>query len=90
MKDEQINKKSASRKSIIGGVASINDLRDAEYKGTDLTPQQRLALKNFDRYRIAVLNKQRSETAFHKAYHQLQVQANLAPYDEFLKEEYFL
>lgn len=75
---------------MIGGVESINDLRDVEYKGLELTPQQRLALKNFDRYRISVLNQQRSEAAFHKAYLKLQVQANLSPYVEFLKEDYFL
>lgn len=78
------------RKSLINGVVSINDLRDLEYKGIELTPQQRLALKNFDRYRINELNKQTSEKHFHKRYLQLQVMANLTPYDEFLKEAYFI
>jgi len=90
MGDEQLNKNTTSRKSIIGGVESINDLKDIEYKGEELTPQQRLALKNFDRYRISVLNNQPSEVNFHRAYLKLQVQANLSPYVEFLKEDYFL
>jgi hypothetical protein len=90
MENKSINKKEVFRKTLIGGTASINDLRDVEYKGEELSPQERLALKNFDRYRIDVLNSQKSEKAFHKAYTKLQVLANLSPYDEFLKEEYFL
>jgi hypothetical protein len=90
MENKSINKKEVFRKTLIGGTASINDLRDVEYKGGELSPQERLALKNFDRYRIVVLNKQKSEKEFHKAYTKLQVLANLSPYDEFLKEEYFL
>lgn len=79
-----------SRKSLINGVESINDLRDLEYKGINLTTQQRNALKNFDRYRINELNSQKSEKQFHKKYMQLQVMANLTPYQEFLKEEYYI
>lgn len=90
MKDEQLNKQSTYRKTLIGGTASINDLRDVEYKGEELSPQERLALKNFDRYRIFTLNKQRSEREFHQAYTKMQVMANLTPYVEFLKEDYFI
>ncbi|MCB0402999.1 MAG: hypothetical protein KDD41_13005 [Flavobacteriales bacterium] len=68
---------------------SINDLRDKEFGELDLTPNERLALKNFDRFRITELNKQQSESAFHAKYLQLQVMANLTPYEEFLKEDYF-
>ena len=88
MKDHVFNNK--VRKSLINGVESINDLRDLEYKGVELTPQQWLALKNFDRYRINQLNSQSSEQKFHKKYLQLQVMANLTPYEEFLKEEYYI
>lgn len=70
-------------------VESINDLRDLEYNGVGLSPQQRLAVKNYDRYRISVLNSQVNEEDFHKAYMKLQVLANLSPYQEFLKEEYY-
>lgn len=90
MKNESINKKEIFRKTLIGGTVSINDLRDVEYKGEELSPQERLALKNFDRYRISVLNRQKSEKEFHQAYTKLQVLANLSPYVEFLKEDYFL
>tara|TARA_R110001592_G_scaffold61993_5_gene189430 strand:- start:1336 stop:1608 length:273 start_codon:yes stop_codon:yes gene_type:complete len=90
MENESTNKKEVFRKTLIGGSASINDLRDVEYKGEELSPQERLALKNFDRYRIDVLNSQKSEKEFHQAYTKLQVLANLSPYVEFLKEDYFL
>lgn len=89
MKDNIIHNNSC-RKSLINGVESINDLRDLEYNGVELSPQQRLALKNFDRYRINQLNSQKSEQKFHQKYLQLQVMANLSPYQEFLKEEYYL
>ncbi|MCB9360699.1 MAG: hypothetical protein H6587_03600 [Flavobacteriales bacterium] len=90
MKHESINKKLSFRKTLIGGTLSINDLRDIEFKGEELSPQERLALKNFDRHRIFVLNNQKNEKEFHVAYTKLQVLANLSPYDEFLKEEYFI
>jgi hypothetical protein len=76
--------------SNIKNFTSINDLRDLEYNSIDLTPNQRLAIKNYDRYRITELNKQSSENKFHNKYMQLQVMANLSPYEEFLKEDYFL
>ncbi|MCO6500788.1 MAG: hypothetical protein J5I47_10475 [Vicingus serpentipes] len=76
--------------SFIKSFISINDLRELEYKDLDLKPNERLALKNFDRYRIVELNKQKTEEQFHNKYMQLQVMANLSPFEEFLKEEYFL
>lgn len=71
-------------------IISINDLRDFDYSGQPLSHQQRLALKNFERYRIHELNQQLSEEDFHKKYAQIQVMANLHPFIEFLKEEYFV
>jgi len=71
-------------------VITINHLRDSDFNGRPLSHQQRLALKNFDRYRNHELNQQLSETDFHKRYTQIQVMANLSPFKEFLKEEYFV
>lgn len=90
MKKESLNNKVTYRKNLIGGTLSINDLRDIEFKGEELSPQERLALKNFDRHRIFVLNSQKTEKDFHAAYTKLQVLANLSPFNEFLKEEYFI
>ena len=69
--------------------SSINDLRERDYKDYELSPNERLAIKNYDRYRINELNNQISEAKFHNKYMQLQVMANLTPYEEFLKEDYF-
>ena len=71
-------------------IITINDLRESDFTGRPLSHQQRLALKNFDRYRIHELNQQLSEAAFHKRYTQIQVMANLSPFKEFLKEKYFV
>ena len=78
------------KKPGIKDFSSINDLREKDYKNVALLPNERLAIKNFDRYRIAELNKQTSENKFHNKYMQLQVMANLSPFEEFLKEDYFV
>jgi hypothetical protein len=75
-------------KKTTGLVTSINDLRDKEFSGIKLTADERLALSNFDRYRISVLNAQSDETKFHYQYRQLQVIANLSDWQEFLKNDF--
>jgi hypothetical protein len=79
----------SSKKSNLKDFFSINDLREKDYQDLDLLPNERLALKNYDRYRITELNNQVSEDKFHNKYMQLQVMANLTPFEEFLKEDYF-
>jgi hypothetical protein len=76
-------------KSNLKDFFSINDLREKDYQDITLLPNERLAIKNYDRYRITELNKQISEGQFHNKYMQLQVMANLSPFEEFLKEDYF-
>jgi hypothetical protein len=78
-----------SGKSNLKDFFSINDLREKDYQNVTLLPNERLAIKNFDRYRITELNKQVSENQFHNKYMQLQVMANLSPFEEFLKEDYY-
>ena len=77
-----LNKKST------GLVVSINDLRDKEFSGIKLSAEERLALANFDRYRINVLNAEHNESQFHYKYRQLQVIANLSDWQEFIKENF--
>jgi hypothetical protein len=84
------NNKLKHEKLIVKTYLTINDLREKDYTNKELSPNERLALKNFDRYRIAELNKQVNENNFNAKYLQLQVMANLSPYSEFLKESYFL
>ncbi len=75
-------------KQQTGLVVSINDLRDREFSGQKLSSEERLALANYDRYRIEVLNSQTDEEQFHYHYRQLQVVANLGDWKEFLKDEF--
>jgi len=69
-------------------VESINDLRDKEFSGIKLSPEERFALSNYDRYRIAVLNSQTDKEKFHYKYRQLQVIANLSDWREFIGREF--
>ena len=90
MSNDIRNSKTNTGKSTIKDFFSVNDLREKDYQEINLLPNERLAIKNFDRYRICELNKQKTEECFNNKYMQLQVMANLTPYQEFLKEEYFL
>ena len=76
-------------KKDIGGIPSINDLRESEFNEEPLTQKEKQALINFDSYRINELNAQADDMAFHKRYRELQVLANMYDYEEFLKEKYF-
>lgn len=82
MKTEFLN--ALLSKKQTGLVTSINDLRDKEFSGNKLSAEEKLALSNFDRYRIHVLNSQSDEEKFHYHYRQLQVIANLSDWREFL------
>lgn len=76
-------------KSDIGGTISINDLRDREFNGEPLSMEEKAALANFDRYRIDILNAQKTDMDFHENYRQLQVMANLADWKDFLDMKQF-
>jgi hypothetical protein len=67
---------------------TISDLKDLESNKKDLTPQQHLAVKNFDRYRFKSLSGIKNEDRFHQEYQRLQSMANLTSFEEFLKEKY--
>lgn len=71
-------------KAEIGGTVSINDLRDREFNGESLSSEETVALANFDRYRIDILNAQTTDMLFHENYRQLQVMANLADWKDFM------
>jgi hypothetical protein len=76
------------KKKTEGLESSINDLRDKEFSGGKLTQEERLAISNFDRYRISVLNAEEDEEVFHHKYRQIQVIANLSDWHEFLRPEF--
>lgn len=64
---------------------SINDLRDKYFSGTTLTKEEKLALVNYDGYRIKYLNESVDEDQFQERYLEMQAKANLTNYTEFLK-----
>lgn len=80
--------KSFYRQAFIEGNVSINDLRDKQDGGVQLTSEELTAIRNFEHYQITVLTKEMSDDEFSKKYQQLQVLANLGSYEEFLKEKY--
>ena len=55
-------------KKSIGGEVSINDLRDKEFSGTFLSEEEKTALKNYDKYRINLMNAQADDDSFNKTY----------------------
>lgn len=67
---------------------TINDLKEIEYEDSTINPQQRLAIRNFDRYRYKILTSVKSENEFHEEFQRLQVLANLSNYEEFLKDDF--
>ncbi len=90
MKSETKFLKDFFTKKAIGGEISVNDLHEKEFSGVKLSAEEKQAIKNYDNYRIKLLNSQEDEEAFHKIYRQLQVVANLGDWKEFLKAEYQL
>lgn len=75
-------------KSAQGLPESINDLKESEFSGNGLSEDRQRAMKNFDLWRVSVLNKTTSEEEFHKKFTEIQALANLSDWREFLKEEY--
>jgi hypothetical protein len=67
---------------------SVNDLRDKYFSGQTLTKEEKLAMMNYDQFRINYLNDSSDEEEFQKRYLELQAKANLTHYSEFLKEPY--
>ena len=79
-----------STKKSIDGTESINDLREKELSGNYLSEEELIALSNFEKYRLSILNSQKEEDNFHLHYRKLQVISNLGDWREFLKDEYFV
>lgn len=78
---------SSLKQSLSSLPVSINDVRDKYFENAPLTEQEKLALKNFDRYRMEYLNSAPSEEAFEKRYLEIQAKANLSAFTDFLDEE---
>ena len=75
-------------KEEIGGTISVNDLREKEFSDEPLTEEEGRALLNFDRFRLAELNKLKEDNQFHSRYRELQVMSNMADYRMFLDNKF--
>jgi hypothetical protein len=67
---------------------TISDLREKDFDGNLLDSAQQKALDRYDAYRLWYLNGASTEEDFHKRYRELQAQANLLPWHDFLKENF--
>ena len=72
-----------------GESITITDLKAKEFGDEKLSEEESQAILNFDRFRLAELNKLKDDFEFNARYCELQIMSNLADYKEFLKEEYF-
>ena len=88
MSIQQSTSQKQTLKTELTGIVSINDLRYKEFNNIELNEEERVSLRNFDKFRIAELNKITSDEEFHKRYRELQVMANLGDFREFLKDDY--
>ena len=75
-------------KANIGGTISINDIAEKEFSGKKLSKEEKTALVNFEKFRLAELNAIHEDMEFHERYRHLQVMANLSDFHDFLKEPY--
>jgi len=82
---ENIISEMLSKSTVSGKAESINDLKDKEFSGFNLSEDEKKALKNFESFRIKVLNQIKDEDKFHLTYRKFQVLANLSPWTDFLR-----
>jgi len=78
---------STLKETLSGLPVSINDVRDKYFENVRLSEQEKIALKNFDRYRMEYLNSAPNEEVFEKRYLEIQAKANLSAFTDFLNEE---
>ena len=67
---------------------SVNDLLDRLYDGVELSLEQRKAIQNYEKYRVRFLNSATNDLEFRERYEELQIKANVSPFQEFLEEGY--
>lgn len=67
---------------------TINDLKEKELEGNELTELELKAVFNYDKYCLEELNKNLSESQFHLTYRLLGIIANMGPFEDFLDSKY--
>lgn len=64
---------------------SVDDLRDKEFNGQQLSKEEKKALRNYESFRVEYLKEAKGEEDFQRRYFQLRSWANLHSYKEFLE-----
>ena len=82
--DLLISEFKSSKRSVISGIVSINDLKEKEDNSGKLSEKEKLAVHNYDCYRLEILKSSEDDEKFQKSYEKLQVLANLRSYEDFL------
>ena len=72
----------------LSSTISINDLKEKELEGSELTDLELKAVFNYNKYCLEELNKNLSEEKFHSVYRSLGILANIGPYEDFLDDKY--
>lgn len=65
-------------------VVSINDLKDRMFDGERLSLNEKMAVVNFDNYRLNRLNSVKNDPSFMEVYDIIRAEADLKDYREFL------
>jgi hypothetical protein len=65
-------------------IISINDLRDKYFDGAHLSEEERIALKNYDEFRVIRLNEVVEDVHYKREYIKIQALANIVNYTDFL------
>ena len=78
----------SSKRSVISGIVSINDLKETEENGGRLSEKEKQSVRNYDSYRLKLLQAATDDVTFQKSYEKLQVLANLRSYEEFLTSSF--
>lgn len=74
-----------TRENIIDHeVVTINDLKDRIYDNIEISEEEAIAVKNFDKYRLNKLNNAVSKTEFNALYVLIRSEANILNFKEFL------
>lgn len=72
------------RRVPLNKIVSINDLKEMESEGIELSDSQRMAIVNFEQYHRLELSRDVTHEEMLHNYQLLQIIANIRPYQDFL------
>lgn len=63
---------------------SINDIKDRYFDGLSISEEERIAMDNYDHYRLSSLEAVKGKADFKSIYSNIQALANISSYRYFL------